>query len=158
MAAAYPATNKGWSVKVESLLDDINGDLTPLYYRLVMGGTLFVLLVVCANIANLQLARGVARRPEIAMRSALGARRWHIIRQLLTENILLALIGAAVGVGVAALYLHILLITMPATRCPLHVRMVEYVAQWPRAFVFASAGRLRPVSLRELRRPSVHCA
>ncbi len=123
MAAAYPATNKDWTVKIEPLLDGINGELTPLYYRLVMGGTLFVLLIVCANIANLQLARGVARRPEIAMRSALGAKRWHIIRQLLTENILLALIGAGVGVGVAALYLHILLITMPA-------RVARYMSGW----------------------------
>ena len=123
MAASYPATNRGWSVRVESLLDDINGDLTPLYYRLVMGGTLFVLLVVCANIANLQLARGVARRPEIAMRSALGARRRHIVRQLLTENILLAVIGAAVGVGVAGVYLHILLISMPAS-------IARYIPGW----------------------------
>jgi putative ABC transport system permease protein len=123
LAATYPATNKGWSVKVESLLDNINGDMTPLYYRLVMGGTLFVLLVVCANIANLQLARGVARRPEIAMRSALGARRWHIVRQLLTENILLAVIGAALGVGIAALYLRILLITMPAN-------VARYIPGW----------------------------
>jgi putative ABC transport system permease protein len=110
-------------VKVESLLDNINGDMTPLYYRLVMGGTLFVLLVVCANIANLQLARGVARRPEIAMRSALGARRWHIVRQLLTENLLLAVIGAALGVGIAGLYLHILLISMPAS-------IARYIPGW----------------------------
>ena len=123
MAAAYPATNKDWTVKIEPLLDGINGELTPLYYRLVMGGTLFVLLIVCANIANLQLARGVARRPEIAMRSALGAKRWHIIRQLLTENILLALIGTAFGVGIAALYLHILLINMPA-------RVARYIPGW----------------------------
>ena len=123
MAAAYPATNKDWTVRVEPLLDGINGELTPLYYRLVMGGTLFVLLIVCANIANLQLARGVARRPEIAMRSALGAKRWHIIRQLLTENILLALIGVGVGVSVAALYLHILLISMPA-------RVARYMSGW----------------------------
>ena len=123
MAAAYPATNKDWTVRVEPLLDGINGELTPLYYRLVMGGTLFVLLIVCANIANLQLARGVARRPEIAMRSALGAKRWHIVRQLLIENILLAFIGAAVGAGIAALYLHILLISMPA-------RVARYMSGW----------------------------
>jgi putative ABC transport system permease protein len=123
LAATYPITNKGWSVKVESLLDNINGDMTPLYYRLIMGGTLFVLLVVCANIANLQLARGVARRPEIAMRSALGARRSHIVRQLLTENLLLAAIGAALGIGIAWLYLDILLITMPAS-------IARYIPGW----------------------------
>lgn len=109
----YPSTNLGWSVKVEPLLDGINGDLTPLYYRLIMGATLFVLLVVCANIANLQFARGIERLPEIAMRTALGASRARIIRQLLTENILLALIGAAAGLVFAAVYLHLTLITMP---------------------------------------------
>lgn len=114
LAQAYPATNQGRTVRVEPLLDTINGDLTPLYYKLILGATLFVLLVVCANIANLQLARGVTRRPEMAMRTALGASRRRIIRQLLTENLLLALLGALGGIAFAALYLHLILITMPA--------------------------------------------
>jgi putative ABC transport system permease protein len=113
LAQAYPATNSGWSVHVEPLLEGINGPYTPLYYRLVLGATLFVLLVVCANIANLQLARGVARRPEIAMRTALGASRSRILRQLLTENILLSLAGALGGIILANVYGHYLLATMP---------------------------------------------
>ena len=123
LAQTYPATNQGWTVHVEPLLNTINGDLTPLYYRLIMGATLFVLLVVCANIANLQLARGVTRRPEIAMRTALGASRRRIMRQLLTENILLALLGALGGITLAALYLHLILITMPA-------RVAHYIPGW----------------------------
>jgi predicted permease len=123
LAKAYPATNLGWSVKVEPLLDGINGEYTPLYYRLIMGATLFVLLVVCANVANLQFARGIARRPEIAMRTALGASRWRLMRQLLTENILLGFIGAAGGVVFGAVYLHMTLITMPA-------RVARYMAGW----------------------------
>ena len=123
LAQAYPATNTGWSIHVESLLDGINGPYTPLYYRLVLGATLFVLLVVCANIANLQLARGIARRPEIAMRSALGAGRSRILGQLLTENILLSLIGAVAGLGVAYLYGHYLTATMPE-------RVARYMAGW----------------------------
>ena len=119
----YPATNLGWTVKVEPLLDGINGDLTPLYYRLLMGATLFVLLVVCANIANLQFARGIERLPEIAMRTALGASRARIMRQLLTENILLALIGAAGGLVFGAVYLHFTLIAMPE-------RIARYMAGW----------------------------
>jgi putative ABC transport system permease protein len=123
LANAYPATNMGWSVKVEPLLDGINGDLTPLYYRMIMGATLFVLLVVCANVANLQFGRGIARRPEMAMRTALGASRGRILRQLLTENILLGLMGAAGGLAFAALYLHIILITMPA-------RVARFMSGW----------------------------
>jgi len=113
LAKAYPATNQGWSVKVETLLDGVNGPYTPRYYKLLMGATLFVLLVVCANVANLQFARGIARRPEIALRSALGASRTRIIRQLLTENVLLGLAGALGGVAFAGLYLHMLMVTMP---------------------------------------------
>jgi predicted permease len=123
LAMAYPASNAGWSVHVEPLLDGINGPYTPLYYRMVLGGTLFVLLVVCANIANLQLARGIARRPEIAMRTALGASRSRVLRQLLTENLLLSLIGAVAGIGVAAGYGHYLLATMPE-------RVARFMSGW----------------------------
>ena len=118
LAEAYPATNQGRTAHVEPLLDGINGEFTPLYYRLVMGATLFVLLVVCANIANLQFARGISRRPEIAMRTALGASRTRLIRQLLTESILLSLIGAAGGLAFGWVYLRITLITMPERGTP----------------------------------------
>jgi predicted permease len=123
LSKAYPATNAQWTVHVESLLNNMNGPFTPRYYKLIMGATLFVLLVVCANLANLQFARGIARRPEIAMRTALGATRWRIIRQLLTENVLLGLGGAAGGLAFAALYLHIILISMPA-------RVARYLPGW----------------------------
>jgi putative ABC transport system permease protein len=114
LSQTYPATNARWSVHVESLIENVNGPYTPRYYKLILGATLFVLLVVCANLANLQFARGIARRPEIAMRTALGAGRWRIIRQLLTENILLGLGGALGGLAFAGLYLHIILVSMPA--------------------------------------------
>ena len=123
LAQAYPATNAGWSIHVEPLLDGINGPYTPLYYKMVLGATLFVLLVVCANIANLQLARGIARRPEIAMRTALGASRSRILRQLLTENILLSLVGALAGIGIAAAYGQYLMATMPE-------RVARFMSGW----------------------------
>ncbi len=119
----YPATNLGWSVKVEPLLDNISGSLTPMYMRLMMGGTLFVLLIVCANVANLQFARGIARRPEIAMRTALGAPRKVLLRQLLTENVVLALAGAAAGMLLAWLDLHVCLMYMPPA-------VARWVAGW----------------------------
>jgi putative ABC transport system permease protein len=101
----------------------VNGPYTPRYYKLILGATLFVLLVVCANLANLQFARGITRRPEIAMRTALGARRWQIVRPLMAENILLGFGGAAGGLVFAALYLHIILISMPA-------RVARYIPGW----------------------------
>jgi putative ABC transport system permease protein len=119
----YPATNKGWSVRVTPLLKSINGDLTPLYFKLMQAATLFVLLVVCANVANLQLARGIARRPEIAMRTALGASRARLIRQLLTESMVLGLIGAACGLLYARIHLHFTVITMPE-------KVARYMAGW----------------------------
>jgi putative ABC transport system permease protein len=141
LAQAYPATNAGWSVHVEPLLDGINGPYTPLYYRLILGAALFVLLVVCANIANLQLARGIARRPEIAMRTALGASRSRIVRQLFTENILLSAVGALAGIAVAKIYGHYLLIAMPE-------RVARFMSGWSNtslngralAFSFVLAG------------------
>jgi putative ABC transport system permease protein len=123
LAEAYPATNNGRTSHVEPLLDGINGEYTPMYYRLVMGATLFVLLVVCANIANLQFARGISRRTEIAMRTALGAGRLRLMRQLLTENILVSLIGAAGGLAFGWVYLRLTLITMPE-------RVARYMSGW----------------------------
>jgi predicted permease len=123
LAHAYPGTNTGLTVHVEPLLDGINGDYTPLYYRLVMGATLFVLLVVCANIANLQIARGIERRPEISMRWALGASRWRLVRQLLVENVLLGLGGAAGGLVVGQVFLKVMNSYMPAT-------VARYMSGW----------------------------
>ncbi|HTX75849.1 MAG TPA: ABC transporter permease [Terracidiphilus sp.] len=122
-AKAYPATNEGRTVKVERLIDNINGDYTPLYFRLVLGATLFVLLIVCANIANLQFARGIARRPELAMRTALGAGQARLLRQLLTENVLLGLMGTAGGMVVAAVVLRLSIATMPE-------RVARFMSGW----------------------------
>lgn len=123
LSQAFPDTNLGWQAKVTPLLADINGEYTPLYFNLMQGATLFVLLVVCANVANLQFARGIARRPEIAMRTALGAGRGRLMRQLLTENILLGLAGGTGGVLFALADMRINQIAMP----PLVAR---YMSGW----------------------------
>ena len=114
---------RNWSVKVETLLAGINGDRVPLFFSMIQGATLFVLLVVCANVANLQFARGIARRPEIAMRTALGAGRGRLLRQLLTENILLGLIGGLGSLMVALAYLRVLKAAMPE-------RLARWLAGW----------------------------
>lgn len=123
LAKVYPATNLGWSVRIVPLADEINGALTPVYLRMMLGGTLFVLLIVCANVANLQLARGLRRRSEIALRSALGAPRGRLLRQLLVENLVLALVGAAGGILLAIVDLHYVKISMPS-------RLARYIAGW----------------------------
>lgn len=123
MAKLYPATNLGWYARVVPLLNNINGSLTPLYMRMIMAATAFVLLIVCANLANLQFARGLGRRNEMAVRTALGARRVLLLRQLLAESILLGLAGAAGGLLLAKLDLRLLVNNMPPA-------IARYIAGW----------------------------
>jgi putative ABC transport system permease protein len=107
----YPNFRRGWTVKVVSLRQDLLGDLEGRVRRALfalMGGVAFLLLICCANVANLQLARGVARERELVVRRTLGAGRWRIARQLLTENMLLALIGGVAGLLLAYWLLPIL--------------------------------------------------
>ena len=92
----HPRSNTDYSVRVVSITDDTVGGLRePLL--LVFGAVGFVLLIACANVGNLLLARSTARQKEIAIRAALGARRWQLVRQFLAESLVLSLMGGAVG-------------------------------------------------------------
>lgn len=120
LATAYPSDNKGETVIVDTLADRVVADVKRPLYTL-LGASLFVLLIACANVSNLLLARGTARSREIAVRSALGAWRGRIARQLLTESLLLAALGAVGGVVIAAAAIRMLVALGPAlfaTRTP----------------------------------------
>ena len=93
----YPDSNKGWNVTVDRMADRVVSDQLRQSLYVLLGAVGAVLLIGCANLANLTLARGTSREREVAIRAALGAGRWGLIRQFLTENILLALVGGALG-------------------------------------------------------------
>jgi putative ABC transport system permease protein len=97
LAQQFPETNAGHSVRVLGLVEDLTYG-TRQFLSVLMGSAVFVLLLACANVANLQLARATARGRELAVRRALGASRWQIMRQLLAESVTLALLGGAAGV------------------------------------------------------------
>ena len=108
LARDYPATNGPWTVNAMSVTEMIVGRQFRRSVLVLTGVVAFVLLIACANAANLQLARAAARQREIALRAALGATRGRITRQLLTESTLLALIGAAGGLLLAVGGLHLM--------------------------------------------------
>ena len=118
IAQAFPKSNKGWGAFVEPLKNDFLPKERIQTLWMLLGAVGFVLLIACVNIANLLLAKGTTRQKEVAVRSSLGASRASIFAQFLTENLVLALIGGLLGVGVGALCLRGLIAIMPPGTLP----------------------------------------
>ena len=118
LAKTYPTSNTGWSVSVEPFRNNFLSDSTKNSLWMLLGAVAFVLLIACANVANLLLARGTVRQREVAVRTALGASRAEIARQLITESLVLAVIGSALGVAIAAGLMRAILALMPTYMLP----------------------------------------
>lgn len=109
----FPETDANWNVKVLQLGTFVSGEQANQYCLLLVGAVIFVMLIVCANVANLLLARASSRHKEIAVRRAMGAGRFRIVRQLLTESLLLAILGAVLGLVLGQIGIGLLRYYMP---------------------------------------------
>jgi putative ABC transport system permease protein len=131
LAQNYVETNNGWGVLLSDFRERLIGELRTSLFML-FGAVGFVLLIACANVANLLLARAAYRQKEIALRTALGASRLRIVRQLLTESVLLWVVSGAVGLGLSVWLIKLLIAISP----PNTPRFDEIRINWE-VFLFA---------------------
>ncbi len=123
LAVAYPDTNRGWGARAMSIRLYFLGEDTRNYVIVLMGAVGFLLLIVCANVANLQFVRAASRQKEMAIRAALGGSRWRVVRQLLTESMITATGGAALGLVFAYWSIRMVLRYMPP-------EIAKYIPGW----------------------------
>jgi putative ABC transport system permease protein len=123
LSDAYPDTNHNWSARVIPIRIFELGEDTIQYTVILLGAVGFLLLIVCANVANLQLVRGASRHKEMAIRVALGGSRWRLARQLLTESVLVATGGALLGLVMAKWAVSLVIAHMPA-------EVAKYIPGW----------------------------
>jgi putative ABC transport system permease protein len=124
LESQYPVENGAWSSTVKPLRDELIPRDVTLVVLTMMGAVSFVLLIACANVANLMLARATSRHREIAVRAAIGAGRGRIVRQLLTESVIIAMLAGAVGIPLAYAGLELLDLSIPPSDA------VPYYLDW----------------------------
>jgi putative ABC transport system permease protein len=123
IAHDYPKSNKGWGIAIDPFSSVLVGsDLKQSLYVL-MGAVGMVLLIACSNLANLTLARGISREREVAIRAALGAGRWRLVRQFVTESVLLSVCGGTLGLALAYAGLDLMKKTMPDGTIPANLQV-----------------------------------
>ncbi len=149
LQAIYPDSNKGREIALVPLKEDMVGDVKPFLFVL-LGAVGFVLLIACANVANLLLARSTGRAREFAIRAAMGASRGRLIRQLITESVLLAMAGGAAGLYIAYLGSQAVLQRLPQAlprsgeiRLDMHVLLFTLGASLLVGVLFGLAPALR---------------
>jgi putative ABC transport system permease protein len=114
----FPASNKGWGVVVEPYAETLINTQSRTILTLLISSTGFLLLIGCANLANLALARGVSKEREVVVRASLGAGRWDLVRQFLTENVLLSLCGGLFGLVIGYSLMNAIKLMLPEFTIP----------------------------------------
>jgi predicted permease len=121
LAREYPETNERWTADLETLREAFLPRDVTLVLRLMMAGVTLVLFIACSNVANLLLARAARRRRELAVRVAIGANRWRIVRQMLTESAVLSLAAVPLGLALAVLGTRLIFAQIPADDVPYYI-------------------------------------
>jgi putative ABC transport system permease protein len=118
IAKDYPDSNKGWGVSIDPFADTVVGTQLRQSLYVLLSAVGMVLLIGCANLANLTLARGTSREREVAIRASVGAGRWRLVRQFLTENVLLSVCGGILGLGLGLALKAGLVLAVPPFSLP----------------------------------------